>query len=185
MQFITDFADSALLLPVALCIGAGWALLGWRRGTLAWVAALAASLGATLLLKILFAGCAPAGEPFSPSGHTAAATVIYGGLAALWLRPRLGTTAAWGVATLLAALPVAITRVALHLHTPAEAATGACLGAAGIALLLARAGPVPPLPKIRLGLAAAALVLLLHGTRLNLEPNLRTAAHWLPSLCRA
>jgi hypothetical protein len=34
LNFITDFRDQAVLLPLAFCVGLGFALMGWRRGAL-------------------------------------------------------------------------------------------------------------------------------------------------------
>ena len=39
MTFLTDFADQAVLLPVAAGVAIMLLLLGWRRGALAWTVA--------------------------------------------------------------------------------------------------------------------------------------------------
>jgi hypothetical protein len=36
MKFVTDFADQAVVLPLALTICLALAVAGWRRGALAW-----------------------------------------------------------------------------------------------------------------------------------------------------
>jgi membrane-associated phospholipid phosphatase len=182
MQFLTDFADLAVAAPLALCVAAWLALSGWPRGTLLWLTAFMALMLTMLALKLAVLGCAPADSPLaSPSGHTASATFVYGGIAILALRPRLPAAALIGLA--LAAL-FGASRVALHVHTLADVIAG---GAAGIAALLVFVRVAPPPPTIRprrmlvLCLAAA---LVLHGLRLNMEPRLRGAAHFLPwSVC--
>jgi membrane-associated phospholipid phosphatase len=182
MQFLTDFADLAVAAPLAICVAAWLALFGWTRGTLLWLAAFAALMLTMLALKLAVLGCAPADSPLaSPSGHTASATFVYGGIAVLALRPRLPATALIGLA--LATL-FGASRVALHVHTLADVVVG---GAAAIAALLAFAHAAPPPPRLKprrmLALCLAAAVLL-HGLRLDMEPRLRGAAHFLTwSVC--
>jgi membrane-associated phospholipid phosphatase len=177
MRFITDFADQAVVLPVALCVLAGFLALGWRAGARAWAVALVATLALMLVLKFLCLSCSA--DFFSPSGHTAAGTLLFGGPAALWLHSRISAPASLVVASLPAAILFAATRVALHVHSVAEVAAGAAAGTAGIALLLYLAGPPPTsLRAWRLALPAAALALALHGARLPIESTLRQAAGW-------
>ncbi len=183
MHFITDFADLAVLLPLAVCIGGGLAWQGWRRGAVAWAVAVPATLAAMLVLKLMFVGCAEALGGFSPSGHTAAATVIYGGLAALWLR-RQGAQVLVSLALGSGAVAVLIgaSRLLLNMHSLAEVAVGAAVGTAGVALLL-RLAVLPP-QGLRLGrvaIAALVVMLVLHGLRLPVEPNIKAVAGWLPT----
>lgn len=188
MRFITDFADLAVLLPLALCLGVGFAWQGWRRGALAWAASVLATLAAMLTLKLMFVGCAAALGGFSPSGHTAAGTVIYGGFIAIWLRRR-------GVAAALALLPsagaaaalIGTSRIVVGAHSLPEVAVGAVVGAAGVVLLLRLAGmPLAGLRVGRLGVVVAVVMLLLHGLRLPVEPDIKAMAGWLPArVCAA
>jgi membrane-associated phospholipid phosphatase len=184
MRILTDFADLAVLLPLTVCVAVGLAVLGWRRGALAWCAAIAAVMGTMVLLKLAFLGCGPVGA-VSPSGHTAAGTVAYGGLAALWLRRRLGAPYAAVLASGAVAIVIGATRMALGLHTGFEVFLGGAVGVAGVAALLRMAGPAPArLYGRRLALVALPLILVLHGFRLPVEPRLRQAANWLPeALC--
>ncbi len=177
MQTITDFADLAVVLPLAACVAVWLALSGWRRGAALWVAMFAALLALMLALKLIFLGCAPAGSPIcSPSGHTASATFVFGGVAVLMLRQH--RAAAFAAAISLAAL-FGVSRVALHAHSLPEVLLGAAAGLSTLALFALLAGPIPPgLPARRLLLAGIPLILLLHGARLNLEPRVRGAAHW-------
>jgi membrane-associated phospholipid phosphatase len=182
MQFLTDFADLAVAAPLALCVAAWLALFGWTRGTLLWLAAFAALMLTMLALKLAVLGCAPADSPLaSPSGHTASATFVYGGIAILAVRPRLPAAAliALAFATLFGT-----SRVALHVHTLADVIVG---GAAGATALLAFAHAAPPPPTLKPGRMLAlclAAAVLLHGLRLDMEPRLRGAAHFLTwSVC--
>ncbi len=183
MRFLTDFADLAVLLPLALCVGGGLALAGWRRGALAWAVAIGGTLGVILVMKLLFLGCG-AHSALSPSGHTAAGTAVYGGIAALWMRRRVGTLVAVLLAGGCVALAIGVSRVALGAHIPSEVAIGTAVGLAGIFCLLRGAGPPPDWVRPRWLLPGALVVLALHGTRLQAEPRLRALAGWLPAkLC--
>jgi membrane-associated phospholipid phosphatase len=186
LRFLTDFADLAVLLPLAVCVGVGLAITGWPRGALAWALALGATLGTMLALKLAFLGCGSA-HALSPSGHTAAGTAVYGGMAALWLRRRLAPLPAALLAGGCVAGLIGATRLALHAHIPIEVAIGAVVGLSGILLLLRIAGPLPA--KMQFTWLVPAMVLLaflLHGVELQAEPRLRAFAGWLPaSVCRA
>lgn len=186
MRFLTDFADLAVLLPLAVWVGVGLAIAGWPRGALAWTLALGTTLGIMLSLKLVFLACGSA-HALSPSGHTAAGTVFYGGIAALWLRRWLSPWPAALLAGGSVAALIGATRLALHAHVPVEVAMGAAVGIGGIVLLLSGAGPPPPRLRVT-WLVPATLVLafLLHGVELRAEPRLRAFAGWLPaSVCRA
>ena len=50
MTFLTDFADQAVILPLALAIGIALLMQGWRRGAAAWAAAVFATFAAMLAL---------------------------------------------------------------------------------------------------------------------------------------
>ncbi len=179
MQFVTDFADLAVLLPLALCIGVGLAWLGWQRGALAWALAMGSTLAGTLVLKLLLLGCGSR-DAFSPSGHTAAGVAVYGGAAALWLRRRFGPVPSVLRGALPVAVVIGISRVAVYAHSAAEAAAGAALGACGVAVLVRLAGPEPALARPgRVVLAGCLVLLALHGVRLHIEPLMRAHAGWL------
>jgi membrane-associated phospholipid phosphatase len=188
MRFITDFADLAVLLPLALCLGSGFAWQGWRRGVVAWAIAVVATLATMLTLKLMFVGCAAALGGFSPSGHTSAGTVIYGGFIAIWLRRR-------GIPAVIALLPsagaaaalIGASRIAVSAHSLPEVAVGAVVGAAGVVLLLRLAGMPPAALRVgRRGAVVVVVMLLLHGLRLQVEPDIKALAGWLPArVCAA
>jgi len=84
MQTLTDFADQAVVLPLIATVALMLGVLGWRRGALVWLVAVGLSFASVLVLKLVFATCGPAfglAGLRSPSGHTAAAAVIAGGIA--------------------------------------------------------------------------------------------------------
>src|SRR5690242_12261261 len=135
---VSDFADQGLILPLAVGIGLLLALSGWRRGALAWAVAIGATLVVIVLLKLRFFGCAPVLDPEArgnPSGHTAAAAAVYGGLAGLVVRV-IRDDRLWsiGAALLVAGVLAAIigqSRLLLDRHTVAEVLSGGAIGIAG------------------------------------------------------
>jgi hypothetical protein len=183
MQSLTDLADQAVVLPLAVAVAVSLAAIGWRRGALAWTAAVAATLAAVLLLKLLVftvgAGPLRLAGLGNPSGHTAAGAVVYGGLLALVLRTRVAAATPplllGGVSGAVAALAFGVTR--LTVHSTLDVLVGAALGIAGAAALCALAGPRPSRLRLSWPVAVAVVVALaLHGERLHAEGMLRTVA---------
>ena len=96
MNFLTDFADQAVVLPVAGAVLVLLLATGWRRGALAWAGCVSGVLAVMLALKLVTLACGwrvPWTGLYSPSGHTAASAVVYGGLLALLIRPDAAGTA--------------------------------------------------------------------------------------------
>jgi membrane-associated phospholipid phosphatase len=190
-MFFTDFADQAVVLPVAAVIAAALAIARWRRGLLAWMIAIPGVLGAIAVLKYIFFACGillvETGIR-SPSGHTAAAAAIYGGAIVILLRGRVP----W---FLLAAAPpclalvFGISRVAVGAHDVAEVVAGAAVGLAGAGLLAAIAGRRPPMHLWPIACAALAVMLACHARRLEAEGIIHDFAFFtwlpLPAVCRA
>ncbi len=190
MTFLTDFGDQAVVLPVAATVAAALMLLGWRRGALAWLTGVLGTLAVVLVLKLLFGACGgliPGADIQSPSGHTAAAAVTYGGIVAL-----LGASADMTLAfSAVAAVAFGVSRVVLGLHTPPEVLMGGGVGLAGAALMLRLAGRPPPVKRRNTGLLAALLValVLFHGAHVHAETSISRFARlleiWPLSVCRA
>ena len=189
-QFVTDFGDQAVLLPLAAGVTLVFLLAGWRRGAVAWVAAVAGTLVSMLAFKLAFLACGhllPGGHIHSPSGHTAASAAIYGGLLAVSARLAAGH-GRWTLAcALLVALTIGASRLALGAHTVLEVAVGGVVGTCG-AMTADHLAGVPP-SGLRLGRLAAVTVLvlaLLHGVRMPAEAVMRSAALnlWPLSRCR-
>lgn len=180
MEFVTDFADQAVLLPLAATVAAALALAGWRRGALAWVLVTGGVLALVLLLKLAsaaFGHLLPEGELRSPSGHAAMAGTVYGGLLA-GLARRLTGHGRWGPACAVAVVAViGASRLALDKHTVLDVAVGAAVGVGG-AMALTRLAGVPPCTVRLMPVAAAALVVIatFHGAHLALEAAIRDAA---------
>jgi membrane-associated phospholipid phosphatase len=182
MRFLTDFADEAVVLPLIATVALMLIVLGWRRGALAWLAAVGICFGAVLALKLVCITCGPALGMTglrSPSGHTAAAAVIAGGIAVVLGKGRWQVTAIAGLAALL----IGVTRVGLGLHTPIEAVLGSALGVLGVLGFAWLAGKAPVLQLRYLFAVIFAVALLLHGQHLDAETRIRAVAFELP-FCR-
>ena len=177
MQALTDLADLAVLLPLSLCVALWLWGGGWGRGAWLWLGGLAAVLVVMLAAKLALLGCARLGTMVSPSGHTAAATYVYGGMVALAARLRLTAAACAGGA---AAVLFGLSRIAVHAHSLTEVVAGGAVGLTVLMVTLRVSGAVPPqLRPAPLLLCAGPLILVLHGARLNMEPRVRGTAAWL------
>ena len=185
LNFLTDFADQAVVLPLVLAVALVLALQRWPRGALAWLAAIAGTFSVMLILKLLFLGCTAIFGPaalHSPSGHVAAAIVVCGGLAAIYGGSRRTVAIVVGIA----AVVIGLTRVGLNKHSWPEVALGAAIGLFG-ALTFARLAGPPPVLRLRPLLLTAAFVLaLFHGRHLEAEVAIRRAATagWFPAWCQ-
>lgn len=189
-QFVTDFGDQAVLLPLAAGVVLVFAMAGWRRGAAAWAAAVVGTLALMLVLKLGFLACGPIfpiGHLRSPSGHTAAGTAIYGGLLAIMARRATGHGRWTAACALLVALAIGASRLALGAHTGIEVAVGGAVGVCG-ALAIERFAGMPP-PRLRpsqVATVAVFVLVLLHGAHMPAEAAIRSAALdlWPLSICR-
>ncbi len=190
MLFLTDFADEAVVLPVAAVVLVVLLMLGWRRGALAWMMGVGGVLGTMLVLKLIVFACIwklPKLNLSSPSGHTAVAAVVYGGLLALLAPRRRGGPFLAALTGGGLALLVGSTRLALHVHTVPDVLVGAAVGVLGAVLLRHFAGERPErLSSPRLVLAVCVAIALFHGHRLAAETRIRSLALdvWPLSLCK-
>lgn len=176
MDFLTDFADQAVMLPLEVAVAIVLLGLGWRRGALAWLGAIGATYGIVLLLKLGLLACGPVFGPWalrSPSGHTATAAVVVGGLVAL-LAGRLLSVV---LASVLAALLIGLSRLELGVHSLPEVAVGAVVGLAGAAALSWLAGRPPRARPLPLLAVAVLVAVLLHGMHLPAEAAILWASH--------
>lgn len=205
---ITDLADQAVVLPLALLVGVALLSRGRDGGRAAagWALSVGGVLLSLLALKLWAGACAGGASGVlhgvglrSPSGHAASGGIVYGGLLALALRRGAAGSA---LCCLAAAAVFGASRLALGVHTPADVAVGCAVAATGGAVL-ARAGGWRGSGAAAqgggAGIAAAqgggagvwawgvaALVLVwgLHGRRLGAEPVIAgLASAWLRPLC--
>ena len=186
MKFLTDFADQAVVLPLVLAVALVLVCQGWRRGAGAWLVSIGATFSVMLALKLIFLGCTPvfgAVDLHSPSGHAAAATVLCGGLGAIY-RGRHKVVLACAI---LAGIVIGLTRIGLHEHSGPEVLLGGAIGLAG-AMGMVRLAGAPAVLRLRpMVLTATFVMALFHGRHLNAEIAIHEAAtnvDWLPAYCR-
>ena len=189
-QFVSDFADQALVLPIAIAVFVTLHVTGWRRGAIVWGAVTVATLCLMLVLKLSFGACGYLlldGEIRSPSGHTASAGLIYGSLLGLFVE-RIFRQRTLSVLVVLAVVGiVGATRVMLGAHTTAEAALGALVGLGAAMLIIEYMGEPTKRGKFAFALLPTiALVFLLHGLHLPAEAAVHSFRYefWPLSLCR-
>lgn len=176
MKFLTDFGDSALLLPLSAVLLV-WLLAARRWQAAFWWIVTLAFLGAVMgSLKILFFACPPAPGIVSPSGHTAFSMTVYGCLAAILAadRPVRPMRMAIPPVAFAFAASIAATRVTLHMHTMAEAVIGLAIGIVAVAIFAfgyrrSGAGSRHLAPLL---IGVAAVLAILHGNQLNPENDI-------------
>ena len=175
VSYLTDFADQAVILPLVFAVAIAVAAQGWRRGALTWLTVVAGTFAATLALKLVFLSCSPVFGPLdvhSPSGHVAAATVVTGGLVALFTRRRTSILPA----AALAAAVIGMSRLVLGMHTLPEVVAGALIGLVGVAVLLRVASPPPRLRFAPLIAVIVVVAVLFHGLHMPAEAAIRHTA---------
>jgi membrane-associated phospholipid phosphatase len=176
MEVITDFGDSAVLLPGSAVVFVVLWLLQARRRAFAWAVAIGFCCGAMIVLKV---GLQPCSRPLfgsdldSPSGHAAFAAAFYGSLALLAI-DRMQSAAGRIAVLSLAALwigAIAVSRVVIGAHSPLEVAIGLAVGLLSMALFAASRGraAVPRLAMPLIGLLLLGGALALHGDRADSE----------------
>lgn len=182
--FLSDFGDENILWPLMALISLILILQGRYRIFLHYSALVLLVFGGTLILKLCFEACGrlPGHSLYSPSGHTAGMTFVYGGAAVLFSRsPRACLAVASGVA-----LSAGFARIALHVHSLAEVFVGASIGLLGVLFLtLARKNelhtPLGPTwlsrPIVFLITGGLVLTMLLHGLRSPVETWLEYFSH--------
>jgi membrane-associated phospholipid phosphatase len=187
MQAITSMGESGLLLPASFCVFGYLLYKGAYSVALIWASVLVVGLGTMLVAKLGFHACgAEIGLPDirSPSGHTAFGAIFFGcgSLLSSFGRPLWQRVVLLcGAAALI--LLIALSRVALHAHTPEEVVSGLMIGGACVAFFAwAHARAKPPEVRLRpVVVGFTVLVVLLNGHSLNAEPVIRDIAYKLRS----
>jgi membrane-associated phospholipid phosphatase len=185
---VTDFGDQAVILPVALVVSLVLAIGRCVRACLAWTVAVCGVLSLILALKVILLTCGvqllPTGALRTPSGHTGASTVVYGGIAALVLQGRANSAWPAALAAVTVAVVIGVSRIVLHAHTILEVCIGGMVGLAGIWVMLLMAGRLPRRPPwVLCGALVLAAIVLTHGRHLNAEPYIYRFA-LLERICR-
>jgi membrane-associated phospholipid phosphatase len=177
MNFLTNFGDLGVLLPLSAVMLIWLLSLRPRRSAIWWLVALGLCVGLTAVLKIYLFVCQTSAELQSPSGHTSLGTLVYGAIAFV-VAAECGHWRRYFV--VLAGLGliagIGISRVALGSHTPVETILGFLIGAASLAVFGAgyvRFGAVGASLRPLL-LASTGLAVLLNGSALNAEELLHS-----------
>ena len=187
-RFLTDAGDSGVLLPLAL-VGV-ITLWFFHSRRLAWLLLRSVLLAGAVItiLKVLFLSCGAhwAAGLNSPSGHACLSAVVYGTLATLISagRPRAVRVAIHAVAIAFVAV-VAVSRVALGVHTWLEVVVGLSVGLiAQIWFAWSYARMEPLRLDLRIfGVTLVATLLVAFGIRLPAESIIRHLAKRLGDKC--
>jgi membrane-associated phospholipid phosphatase len=179
MQALTDFGDSAVLLPLSVMVLVWLIIARPARAAIGWAVALGFLLTTMTVLKVAFVACPPTAGLESPSGHTAFSILVYGGLAVVLLggrRPEYLRVAGTILAGILIA-GIAISRAFLGAHSWIEIAVGFVVGTIALGIFVnIRGQGHPPVQGVRLAALIAGTILilvLLHGAQLHIEVLLR------------
>lgn len=192
MHALTDFGDTAVLLPLSVMFFLWLMLARSRAAGLWWLAVLAGCGALTVALKVYFYACPPFAGLQSPSGHSAFSVLAYGALAlivAAELRSQLWQ-AAVAAACSAFVMAIAVSRVILRQHTIWEIAAGLLIGSIsfgvyGLVYLrrkyTAQHGALMPLL-----VGSAITIALFHGSNLNVEHLLQMFSRrsHLRAVCR-
>ncbi|HXZ45828.1 MAG TPA: phosphatase PAP2 family protein [Pseudolabrys sp.] len=179
-NFITDFGDTAVTLPLAALMMVFLLASGWSRTALAFALALAGCGIAIGLVKLALESCGKSilhTDITNPSGHAALSTMVYGSLAAVF-GCGVSSERRWilfgGFATLVAA--IAVSRVVLDNHSLAEVIVGFSIGLTALVLFYRalRADQIAMTRGHWLALAAVVLIALMHGSHLPIEDVVRS-----------
>lgn len=181
-NFVTDFGDSAVTVPLALLVLMFLLAGGHLRAAFGWALAIGGCAAGIAVLKLAFGACGHEitfVHLISPSGHTAMSTGIYGSLALLvgarLPAPQRRTVL---IAPAIVVVGIAVSRVELHDHSRSEVAVGFLVGVAAIAVFRAILKP-PETPALPLGwllLSGGIVVAVLHGSRWMIEPTMHRLA---------
>ena len=195
IMFLTDFADQAVILPLAATVACVLGLQRRWRVLGAWALSVAGVLGAVLVSKLAFYACGRVmalglgdTDVHSPSGHAASAGVVYAGIAVLqagltrW--PPVRTAV---VAATLCGTAIGASRVALGAHSVGDVLVAIGFGVAGATAFPALAGrnlgTGSGLPALA---AAVPVVALVHGLHFPAEVAIQDAgAGWVRTLLSA
>jgi membrane-associated phospholipid phosphatase len=182
-NFVTDFGDSAVTLPLAALTVAFLFFSRWRRAAIGFAITLASCGIAIGLVKLALQSC---GRPLlhteitNPSGHAAMSTAVYGSLALLF-NCSVSAERRWVLAGGAVALigGIAVSRVVLDSHSLAEVAVGFLIGLAALFFFyrMLKAEPAMTFRSQWLAFTAVILIATMHGSRWPIEDIVRSIVH--------
>jgi membrane-associated phospholipid phosphatase len=135
LSLITDLADLAIALPLAIMILIWLMGMHSTRGAMWWLIVVAICIGGTALFKIYFFACPPTADLRSPSGHTSLGTLVYGTLI-MFTAVETQKWRRWMIVAIgvLFILSIAVSRVLLRAHTMPEVVFGLLIGCVALAI---------------------------------------------------
>ncbi len=184
-NFVTDFGDTAVTLPLAAATIAFLFFSRWPQAALTFALSLAGCGVAIALVKLALQSC---GRPLfhvdvaNPSGHAAMSALVYGALAILFSRnipERYRWLPILAAAVLVGA--IALSRVLLDSHSPVEVVIGLSIGVLGTAAFWYFLPARPAGAFHGLWLAAIALIVVgaMHGSRWPIEAVIRSIVDFI------
>jgi membrane-associated phospholipid phosphatase len=183
-QFLTDFGDTAVTVPLAILVLGVLLAAKQLRLAIGWGLVIIGVAAATAGLKLAFTVCGyklAGSGVMSPSGHTAMSVAVYGGLAAVVAASRNGRGRAAVIAMAgVFTIAIALSRIIVGYHTPIEVAVGLMVGVAalGAMTLVAARYRAEHLPLGWLVAGALVVFVLFHGARWPAERAIHRLASW-------
>jgi len=189
LAYFADLGDIAVIGPASIVTFAMLLLYRRRHEALVWALAFLACAAVTLVLKTFVGGFEinvfdqniQAGS--FPSGHASITFVFYDGLAALlWCGSRSALPRALAAAFVLLQSMIAISVFLLAWHPLIDMVAGLLLGVVCLGAAYWRVPPKPATLGELTGLAVAvtAVVLTLHGDRLDDKKLVDRLLNWAP-----
>lgn len=181
VEFLTDFGDSSVVLPLAVVVLIYLLAIGWHRVALKWGGAVVGCGALVVGLKLGFLAC---GSPLlaslrSPSGHAAMSALVYGMLAGLVAsRCRRDWVALPYAVSHLLIMAITLSRIEIKAHSPLEVMVGLGVGATFATLFNLGLPSEPPKGLTVRWLLVLVLVVLMatHGFRLPVGEPIQSLA---------
>jgi membrane-associated phospholipid phosphatase len=182
MHTLTDFGDTAVVLPLSVVISSWLLRHHSRRILVSWIIAVSFCVTITALSKTYLYACPIGSDLVSPSGHTSLSTLTYGAIALVIAAEgsRILQTSVLG-AGIGFICAIAGSRVVLNAHSGLEVGIGILIGIAALALFtryyLRWRNEGAPL--LALVLPAILVIAVFHGQDLRVELVLHAISHHL------
>lgn len=182
MHTLTDFGDTAVVLPLSVVISLWLLRHHSHRVLVPWIIALGLCIAVTALLKTYLYACPIASDLVSPSGHTSLSTLTYGAMTLVIAAEerRILQTSVLGFGTGFI-FSIAGSRVWLNAHSALEVGIGILIGIVTLALFaqyyLRWRNEGTPL--LMLVLPAVVVITVFLGQEVRIELVLHAISHHL------
>jgi membrane-associated phospholipid phosphatase len=182
MHTLTDFGDTAVVLPLSVVISLWLLRHHSHRVLVPWIIALGLCIAVTALLKTYLYACPIGSDLVSPSGHTSLSTLTYGAMTLVIAAEerRILQTSVLGVGAGFI-FSIAGSRVWLNAHSALEVGIGILIGIVPLALFaryyLRWRNEGTPL--LMLVLPAVVVITVFLGQEVRIELVLHAISHHL------